>query len=199
MSLTMCSLSLDDDLDWPAQDGAPPALGARGTKNWPLQRVWRGCAHPAHGGLCARCPLAGLHLVRHWVCGAVGAEGAHRLAGQPRQRHRPALHGQQHRGAVHKGEVSCSRYPPPPTHPSPHTDSGIEEGQIQREKVKVIPAGWGDARECRTNHLAARMIWRMLRVWLFGVVWISHFFQTTRYLFILLLKSSWCKLARTAS
>ena len=90
----------DDDPDRAAEDGPVAAPGAGGAQDRPVLRVRGRRPRPAHGRLCPGGPLAGLHLVRHRVCGAVRPEGAHWLAGQPGQRHGPALQSQQHRRAI---------------------------------------------------------------------------------------------------
>lgn len=72
--------------DWPSKDCAAAEIGASSKETGPLFRVWCSSALPPHVHLRPHCPLAGMHLVRHWQC------GAHQLC--PYRRHEDRLAGQ---------------------------------------------------------------------------------------------------------
>ena len=83
--------------------------------------------------------------------------------------------------------------------------------------AKVVAVGWGDVLECRSNHLAARLIWRkvfgrtsLFVGWWFGVVWTrwSTFFEGSippsslysifSLLQIILVQNFYCSAARNS-
>ena len=102
----------------------------------------------------------------------------------------------------------------------PHLFLGGNHRRIIRQKIRQrssLLVGWRTVLECRTNHLVARMIWRtvfgrtsiLVGWWFhwFGAVWtrLSSFFsknpirQVAVILFILFIKSSWCKIVSVAT
>ena len=99
----------DDHINWFAEDRPSAAAGASGSEDRPLLRVRGSRPHPPHVRLRLGGSLAGLHLVRHWICWESGAqggncflflfcfnflsEGPHRLAGRLGKCYRSALHG----------------------------------------------------------------------------------------------------------
>ena len=58
----------DDNINWFAEDGPPPAAGAGGEEDRQILGVRGRRPHPPHVRLRLGGSLAGLHLVRHWIC-----------------------------------------------------------------------------------------------------------------------------------
>ena len=57
----------DDNINWFAEDGPPPATGAGGEEDRQILGVRGRRPHPPHVRLRPGGSLAGLHLVRHWI------------------------------------------------------------------------------------------------------------------------------------
>ena len=65
----------DDNINWFAEDGPPPATGAGGEEDRQILGVRSRRPHPPHVRLRPGGPLAGLYLVRHRVRRESRAQG----------------------------------------------------------------------------------------------------------------------------
>ena len=64
----------DNNSDRASEDSAPAAAGEGRPQDRSLLRIRRRGSHPTNVCLRSGGPLAGLHLVRHRVCGALGTQ-----------------------------------------------------------------------------------------------------------------------------